>query len=155
MDIKTYLTEMGIPFRAFSHPPVYTCEEAKKYSKGIRGVHSKNLFLKDEKSRRFYLVIIPEHKKLDMKGLGAVVGDRLKFANESDLKGILNLDSGSVSPFGLIYDREHKVELLIDKEVWESEFVSFHPNVNTETLEIPREGFHKYVSSLKNRIRII
>ena len=155
MEVKEYLAKIGISFRTFKHPPVYTCEEAKKYNKSIRGVHSKNLFLKDEKSRRFYLVIIPEHKKLDMQGLGMVVGDRLKFANESDLKEILGLTSGAVSPFGLINDKECRIELLIDKDVWESEYVSFHPNVNTETLEIPREGFRKYVNSLKNRHRII
>lgn len=156
MDIKEYLSREGIKFRLFTHPPVYTtCGEAGKFYKGIRGVRSKNLFLKDEKSRRFYLAIIPEDRKLDLKALGASIGDRLKFGNERELKEILGLSPGSVSPFGLLNDREQRVELLIDKGVWESEFVSFHPNVNTETLEVPGEGFRKYVGLLRNRLRII
>ncbi|MEA3329946.1 MAG: YbaK/EbsC family protein [Nanoarchaeota archaeon] len=98
---------------------------------------------------------MPEDKPLDINQLGEKLGDKLKFANEENLKEILNLTPGSVSPFGLINDKEHKSIIVIDKEIWESDFVSFHPNVNTETLELSKNGFHKYVESLENEFKII
>jgi Ala-tRNA(Pro) deacylase len=155
MDVKEYLARNGIKFKSFLHPPVYTCEEAEQHNKGIRGIHSKNLFLKDKKSRRFYLVILPAHEKVDITRLEGITGDRLKFANENDLKEVLGLGTGAVSPFGLINDKESKGKLLIKKDVWDSDFVSFHPNVNIETLEIPGGDFHRFVKSLKNSFMII
>lgn len=101
------------------------------------------------------MLIIPENKKANMDDIGLLVNDKLKFANEVDLQEILHLTPGSVSPFGLINDKEHKVEVLIDKEIWESEYVSFHPNINTETLELSKEDFHKYVAALGNKYRIL
>lgn len=157
MDIKSYLKEKGIEFKSFEHPPVFTCEEAEKqriYAE-IRGIHSKNLFLKERKSRRFYLVILPADKRLEIRELEAVLGDKLKFANENDLKEILDLTQGSVSPFGLINDKGHKAVVVIDKKVWYSDFVSFHPNVNTETLELSGRDFQKYIKSLSNKLKII
>ena len=90
-----------------------------------------------------------------MDKLGAIAGDKLKFANEGDLKELLGLTSGAVSPFGLINDKERKVDLLIDKAIWESDYVSFHPNVNTESLELKKEDFHKYIKSIGNKYLII
>jgi Ala-tRNA(Pro) deacylase len=157
MEIKKYLQSLEINFKEFKHKPVFTCEEAEKegiYEK-IKGVHSKNLFLKERKSRRFYLAIMPENKPFDISKLGEELGDKLKFANEDNLKEILGLKPGSVSPFGLINDEGHKSEVIIDREVWDAETVSFHPNINTETLELSGRDFQKYIKSLKNQLKII
>ena len=90
-----------------------------------------------------------------MKELDNMLNDKVKFANEEDLKNILNLTAGAVSPFGLINDEKKIVKIIIDKEVWNSDFVSFHPNINTETFELTKEDFHKYIKSLKNELKII
>lgn len=155
MDIKDYLQNLGINFRTISHPAVFTVEQAEKTRIDVKGPHAKNLFLKDRKSRRFYLAILPGNKRADMKDLGMKVTGELKFASEQDLKEILGLTPGSVSPFGLINDKEHNVHVLIDKEVWDADFVSFHPNINTETLELTGVDFHRYIESLKNKTTII
>ncbi len=155
MKIKKYLQENQIKFKSFKHPAVYTCEEAEKYNKDIKGIHSKNLFLKNKKSTRFYLVIVPAKKKTDLKELSKITEDKLTFANEKDLKEKLKLSTGAVSPFGLINDENGEINLLIDKEVWNSNYVSFHPNINTETLELSKQNFHKYVNSLKNKLSIL
>jgi len=157
MEIKKYLKEKRINFKEFSHNPVYTVEDTKKegiYEK-IKGIHSKNLFLKERKSRRFYLVVMQENKPLNIKELEEKLKYKLKFANPENLKEILGLTPGSVSPFGLINDKINKTILLIDKDVWNADFVSFHPNINTETLQLSKENFHKYVNSLKNEMKII
>tara|TARA_Y100000034_G_scaffold134009_1_gene201276 strand:- start:1595 stop:2068 length:474 start_codon:yes stop_codon:yes gene_type:complete len=157
MEIKEYLKLNGIIFKEFSHAPVFTVEEAKdqRVYEDIRGIHSKNLFVKDRKSRRFYLIVMPENEKLDVGEMGEKLGDKIKFANEEDLRNLLGLTPGSVSPFGLINDKDHKVKIVIDKEIWDSDFVSFHPNVNTETLELSGMDFHKYIESLDNDMELI
>ncbi|MBI2629412.1 aminoacyl-tRNA deacylase [Candidatus Pacearchaeota archaeon] len=154
-DIKEYLKKHKIEYKVFNHPHVYTVEEASKYNKEIRGIHCKNLFIKEKKSRNYYLVILPAEEKLDLGKFEALFNQKLKFANEDDLKDILGLTTGAVSPFGLINDQEYKTELIINKKVWESDFVSFHPNINTETLELSKDNFHKYVNSLKNKLVIV
>lgn len=154
MEIKEYLKKLNINFIVHKHPPVYTTEQAEKYHKEIKGIHSKNLFLKDRKSKKFYLLIIPTAKKLEIKQFENLVNEKLKFANEIDLKEILNLTPGAVSPFGLINDKDNKVIIVIDKEVWNSDYVSFHPNINTETLELTNQDFHKYIKSLKKKLII-
>lgn len=153
--IKDYLKNLNIEFKTFKHPAVFTVEEADKHMKDVKGIHSKNLFLKGRKSEYFYLVILSANKSLNIKEIEEITQKKIKFANENNLKHFLGLTKGSVSPFGLINDKNHEVKVLIDKEVWDSEFVSFHPNINTETLELIGRGFQKYVNSLKNEVRII
>lgn len=156
MEIKKYLKNLQITYKEFQHAPVFTVAEAKEQDiyKNIKGIHSKNLFIKDKKSENFYLVIMDESKKLDMENLGKILGEKIKFANEDDLK-VLGVAAGSVSPFGLINDSEHTVKLIIDNEIWNADFVSFHPNINTETLELSGKDFRKYVQSLKNKYEIL
>jgi len=155
MDVKNYLKKLNISFKEFNHPSVYTCEEAEEYNKNIRGIHSKNLFIKDRKSKKFYLVILPADKQLKLEDLEKILGVKLKFANKEDLKKTLNLESGAVSPFGLINDNLAQVQLILDKDISTSDYVSFHPNINTQTFEISKEDFNKYLNSLKNEVKII
>ena len=156
MEIKSYLKDLGINFKVFTHPAVFTVEEAMEHFKPIQGVHSKSLFIKDRKSRRFYLVLLPFKKRADLKKLAQNLNDRqLKFASEDNLKEILDLLPGCVSPAGLINDQEHKVKVVIEEEVWNSEFASFHSDRNVETVELKKEDFHKYIDSLENEKIII
>ena len=155
LEIKQYLKQQDIPFKTFEHPAVYTCEEAKQYTQGMKGIAGKNLFLKNKKSTKFYLVILPPEKRLDMNRLGEHLGEKVKFANEDDLLRLLQLTAGAVSPFGLIYDKTHEVEVVIDKEVYASAFVCLHPNINTETLELSREGFRKFLQSLSITVKVL
>ena len=151
MEIKEYLKDIGVEFKIHKHPPVYTCEEMEKYVEDINGIHSKNLFIKNRKSKNYYLVILPAKDNFDFKRFEILLSDKLKFSNENDLKKFLGVSSGAVSPFGLINDENHKIEILIDKEVWNSDFVSFHPNINTETIELRGKDFQRYIKSLKNK----
>jgi len=157
MDVKEFLKNNNINFKTFTHPPVFTCQEADKHLiySNIKGIHSKNLFLKERNSKRFYLVLIPANKKLDLNAIERITGDKIKFANEEELKSILGLTKGSVSPFGLINDINQITNVLIEKEIWNSEYVSFHPNINTETLELKGLDFQKYLSTVTKKIVLI
>ncbi|MBI2630490.1 prolyl-tRNA synthetase associated domain-containing protein [Candidatus Pacearchaeota archaeon] len=154
-EVQNYLSSLEISFQLFEHPPVYTCEEADKYCKDVRGIKCKNLFLKGAKTGSFYLAIISADKKLDLKKISKLVKDNLEFAQDSDLTSVLNLSSGAVSPFGLLNDKEQSVIVLISEEVWNSDYVGFHPNINTQTLELSSSGFHKFLASLGNKFYLI
>ena len=154
-EIKQYLKDLNIEYKTFSHQPLYTCEQAEACNKEIKGIHSKNLFLKSKKSVNCYLIIIPANEKLNIKEFESLLSKKLTFSNEQELKSILNLTTGAVSPFGLINDKDNKTTLIIKKQIWNSDFVSFHPNINTETLEIKGEDFQKYIKSLNNKLLII
>ncbi|MBU2562281.1 MAG: prolyl-tRNA synthetase associated domain-containing protein [Nanoarchaeota archaeon] len=154
-EIKKYLQERGINFKVIKHPAIYTCEQAERLVKNLAKIHSKNLFLRDKKTRKYYLVILPFDERLNIKEFEKRLNTKLSFAKPEQLKEVLGLTPGAVSPFGLINDKKNLVEVLIRKKIFDSAVVGFHPNINTETLEITKEDFHKYLNLLKNKITII
>ncbi len=155
MDVKKYLKKNSIEFKIHRHEPLFTCEQAKKIINKIGDIHAKNLFLKNKKSKdKFYMIILPMDKNLDIKKFEKKLNTKLSFAKPEELKEILGLTPGSVSPFGLINDKNLQTKLLIDKKIFTSESIGFHPNINTETLELTKENFHKYLNTLKNKIEV-
>jgi Ala-tRNA(Pro) deacylase len=150
------LDELGISYSRHEHPPVYTVEEAKKQWIEIIGAHCKNLFLRNKKGNRHYLVILEASKAADLKSLNKLLGeDRLSFASEKRLMKYLGLETGAVSPFGLINDRENHVKVVIDDDLKKAEAVNFHPNVNTATVGISFPDFEKFLSWCENSIRYL
>ena len=109
------------------------------------------MFLKSKKTDNYYLAIIPAKDRLNLKELELRLNDKIGFASESELKNILDLTPGAVSPFSLINDKENQVTLVISKQVLDSDIVSFHPNINTETLELKQKDFQSYLDSIKNK----
>lgn len=155
--IKQYLKDHNIDFTTYEHEPVFTCEQAEN-SQGyneIKGTHAKNLFIKDRRAKNFYLIILPFSKQFSIKEFEQSLNQKLKFANEKELLEILDITPGAVSILGLINDTENKVKVFIDKSVYESDFVSFHPCINTETLGFSKANFQKYLDSIKNKIEVI
>lgn len=154
-DLEQYLQSKQIEYVLHEHPPVYTCDEVEEHLGELPSLACKNLFLRDQKKKRFILLILPSTKSVDLKEFGKSVGDKLSFGNAELLKEKLNLEGGAVSPFGLINDTANEVEVFIDKEVYEADLVRFHPNRNTASIEITREMFHRYLSTLYNEIKTI
>jgi Ala-tRNA(Pro) deacylase len=150
------LRSLGIPFSVKEHPPVFTVEEAEKHWEGITGAHCKNLFIRNKKGNRHYLLVIRSRKIADLKAITGILGeDRLSFASPERLTKYLGLEQGSVSPFGLINDREKEVEVVIDKDLADEERVNFHPNENTATLGLSYQDFEKFLAWCGNRVRHI
>ncbi|MFA5250944.1 MAG: YbaK/EbsC family protein, partial [Parachlamydiales bacterium] len=137
-------------------PAVRNCEEAIQYCSHIPGLPSKNLFLHDPKSNRFFLIVLPAYKRLDLKKLAkTVAASRLVFASPQKLEEILKLKPGAVSLFGLLNDPELTTELYIDLEVYNAETVSFHPNLNTKTLGLSKPMLEKFLKTIKHKTAII
>ncbi len=99
----------------------------------------KNLFLRDSKGKRHFLVTCEESKKVDLKALGRQLGGgNLSFASEDRLEKYLGLKQGSVSPFGLMNDTDHAVEFFIDKDLSRCKSLGIHPLENTATVFLSR-----------------
>src|SRR5437899_11795447 len=111
------LAELGIDYTRHEHPPVATVEEAEEHWAGIDATHCKNLFLRNQKGNRHYLVVLVATKKADLKKVAEQIGDgKLSFASPERLMSHLGVTPGSVSPFGLIHDREHAVRVVLDRD---------------------------------------
>ena len=133
-----YLTALGIPFTRHEHPPAATVEEAEPHWADIDATHCKNLFLRNQKGSRHYLVIIRHSKRADLRAIADQIGDgKLSFGSAGAAEDASGVTPGSVSPFGLIHDGTHQVRVIIDGDLKSAERVSFHPNINTVTLRFP------------------
>ena len=141
------LSELGLAWERHEHPPVFTVEQAELHWTDLRGLHLKNLFLRNDRGRHHYLVILEASKKVNLRALAKLLGeDRFSFASAERLKKYLGVDPGSVSAFNLINDREHAVTVVVDEDLQGADWVSFHPNVNTSTLTLSWSDFAKFLA---------
>jgi len=145
------LKELGIEYEAHEHPAVPTIEEALEQWKDIDAMHFKNLFFRNHKGNKHYMVIFEHSQKLAIRDLEQRLKQgKLSFASEKRMLKYLDTVGGSISPFGLINDKENHTTLFIDKNMEKAERVSFHPNDNTMTLVISVDDFMKYLDWVGN-----
>jgi len=132
--VLTLLRDRKIQFDIVEHDPVYTIDEMLRLNLPHAEAVAKNLFLRDDKKRNYYLLVVREEKKVDLKALKEKIVTRpLSFASEGDLNQLLGLTKGSVTPFGILNDEDRRVKVLIDQSFWES-LIGVHPNENTATV---------------------
>ena len=150
------LTELGIAFTRHEHPPVATVEEASAHWSDIDALHCKNLFLRNQKGTRHYLVIIVATKKADLRAVAAQIGDgKLSFASPERMMAHLGVTPGSVSPFGLINDREHAVRVALDRDFQSADRLAFHPNINTATITLSAADFARFLEACGNPVQFV
>jgi len=155
-EVYEVLKGLSIEFEEFKHPPVFTVEQAEEHWEDIEATHCKNLFFRDKKGRRHFLVILRHDRKLDIKELESRIGaGRISFASEQRLNDQLGLTPGSVSPFGLINNSDNSVEVFIDDELKTADRVGFHPNDNSITITISAEDFGRYLEWTGNPFQFI
>jgi Ala-tRNA(Pro) deacylase len=146
-EVYALLNERGIEYEAIEHEAVYNMEEADALELPHREAGTKNLFIRDDKKRNYYVVSIPEHDRLDLKGLREKLGSRpLKFAQDNELMDLMGLIPGQVTPFGTLNDTEHKVKVLIS-DYFKGGLMDAHPNDNTATIILKADDV---VEVLKN-----
>ena len=150
-ELYSLLDSLMIPYEYHEHPPVATVEEAMKYWSGIDSGHCKNIFLRNHKGDRHYLVIAHHATTLVIKDLETKLKQgKLSFASDRRMMQYLGVTRGSVSPFGLINDNGHHVHLFIDRTLMDYDRLSFHPNTNTASIIIPRKGLFTFLSHTGN-----
>ncbi len=143
-------------YERFDHPAVYTVSEAKKLSPEMDGASTKNLFLRDKKGIRHFLVVVPQDKQVDLKELSSILeASRLSFASPDRLKKYLGIEPGSVSILALLNDPEKTVEVFVDNELWNAEIILCHPLVNTSTLAITRDGIKQFLEKTGHNLMLV
>lgn len=158
-----YLKEHGIPFTYYHHPEGKTIEQAMQWWHDDGSVHCKNVFMRNHKGNQHYLISfdcrqnlaihdLEQRLKQQEQAAGRPSPGKLSFASPERMLKYLGLEPGSVSPFGLINDKEHHVILFLDKNLKRADTLSFHPNDCRSTVVIERAAFEKYLQETGNTI---
>ena len=156
MDITTFLAHHGIAAQRFEHPPVMTVEESERLVPRLPGAKTKNLFLRDKKGARHFLVTVPHDSAVDLNALGVQLGTgRLGFASGERLMKHLGVTPGSVSLLALVNDTAQAVEFVIDRRLWNVDAVHAHPLVNDATMVIPHAELERFLAATGHSVRII
>ncbi len=154
-----FLDEQKIEYRCFEHEPVFRVgEPLQHHGKDIEisGAHTKNLFLQDQKSKRFFLVSVAEEIRVDLKQLAKDLGvNKFSFGKAEDLFRLLAVEPGSVTPFGLLFDQVHEVDFVVDQNLMRAVSVCFHPLKNDKTLQLTPQAFEAFIVSLGRKIQAI
>lgn len=148
------LERLGIPFETFEHPPVFNSEDVEKYWRDIPATPVKNLFLRNKKGNREYLVILGVDKRADLRQLVKIIGDdRFSFGSPERLLQTLGVTPGSVSPFGLLHEGSRRVLVMIDKDLRQADRLIFHPNDNTASVTISFSDLERFLVERGNVVR--
>lgn len=151
-EVIEFLDKSGVKYEITEHAPVFTIEEMLAANLPYPEAVAKNLFVRDDKKRNYYLITVKEERVINLKEFQAQFGTRkLSFASENDLMDILKLIKGSVTPFGLLNDEERKVKFFIDKN-YAGQIMGIHPNENTATLWIGYEDVIRIVKEHGNEV---
>ena len=155
-EIYSILDELSISFKYFEHPPVETVEQLDVYAKEWNTTRCKNLFFRNHKGNRHYLVILRHDRNLKIKELEALLKQgKITFASDWRLEKYLGQKRGGVSPFGLINDAENHVYVFIDETLKEATHLTFHPNTNEASLKISSADFLKFMEWTVNGFEFI
>lgn len=152
-EAYSLLKELGIAYERLDHRPITSVQNLDFT---LPGQQVKNLVLKNKKSRQFYLVILHDEKQANLASLAASLGEnRLSFANDEQLEDLLHVPPGTVTPFGLLFDRDKKIQVVVDEEVDQTATVGFHPFINSTTLNITYRDFERLLAFLDHSIRVV
>lgn len=148
-ELLSLLDKHDVTYQTFTHPAVSTCEEADQYLKDRTFVKCKNLFIKTRDKKSYFLIMLPENKKIDCKKAEKeLFTSSLTIANEDELMNKLKVKRGLVSPFSLLNDQTNTIPLVIDQEAMEeNNFVGVHPNDNTKTISLQWIDLARILSS--------
>ena len=152
-EIRVYdfLDDLEIEYFRLDHAPAFGSEEklCREIEDSLGARICKNLFLANRQRTKFYMLMIPEYKVFRSSDISKQAGSsRLHFAESEYMEELIDCSSGSASVMGLMNDTEHRVQLLVDEDVINSEYVGCHPCINTSSLRI-RSGdiFEKFVKA--------
>ena len=153
-EVRTYdfLDKLNIEYERIDHEAAMTMDVCAEIDEALGAMICKNLFLCNRQETTFYLLMIPGDKKFKTKDLsGEIHSSRLSFAKETYMEELLDITPGSVSVLGLMNDREHRVRLLVDRDVLEGDYIGCHPCINTSSLRIrQKDMWEKIVPALEH-----
>lgn len=155
-ELCQFLARHEIEFQRCDHPPVFTCAEAEALVPAMPGAKSKNLFLCDDKGRRHLLVVVPAHKRVDLKTLSqALEIKKLRFASPKRLERHLQLTPGAVTLLAVVNDPDHAVTVVVDAEIWTGDALLCHPLVNTSTLSLSMDAIRRLLAVTGHKATVV
>ena len=155
-ELAGFLEAHGIQAQRIEHPPVFTVEESERLVPPLPGTKTKNLFLRDKKGTRHFLVSVPHDLAVDLDALAkSLETGRLGFASPERLLKHLGVTPGSVSLLALVNDTAHAVELVLDRRIFEAVAVHAHPLVNDATMLIARSDLQRFLAATGHAPRVI
>ena len=148
LDIREY------DYDFHEHNALFTVEESNKHRGEIKGLHSKNLFLKNKKNK-FYLFSCEEFTKINLKTISKSLSlGNISFAQKEYLLGLLGISPGAVTPFALLNNTENNIDLYLEDKMHESEYINFHPLTNKATVTIKSKDFIEFMIENNKKIHI-
>ena len=157
-DPKLYelLKQLNIEFDYYEHPPVPTVEEAKKYWADVEATHCKNLFFRNHKGNKHYLVVLEHTQQMNIRSIEQLLKQgKLSFASPERLMKYLGVQPGSVTPLALMNDIENHVKLFLDANLKGSERISFHPCINTASIVLSYNDFIRFIEHVGNEYEFL
>jgi len=151
------LDSLSIPYDRIDHAPAFTMEACAEIDAVFGTKMCKNLFLRNSNGSAFYLLLMPGDKPFKTKELSAqIMSTRLSFADEIHMADYLGLTPGSVSVMGLANDRENRVQLLIDRDVYEEEYFCCHPCINTSSIRVrTNDVMEQFLPAIHHTARLV
>ncbi len=149
-----YLTTYGVDFEVTEHPAVFNMAEVAEIPLPHPEADAKNLFVRDDKKLHYYIITVQGDKRVDLKKFRKQHGLRnLSFASAEDLRSILDLIPGAVTPLGILNDQGRRVELYLDAAF--SELIGVHPNDNTATVWMKTVDLIRIITEHGNKVRVV
>ncbi len=144
------LDQLNIDYQRIDHEEANTMEICLEIEKTLKSTICKNLFLVNSNKRQYYLLMLKENKKFKTKMISKQINSsRLSFGSDEKMLEYLDITPGSVSLLGLMNDHDFKVQLLMDKDLLQDEYLGCHPCINTSSLRIKmKDVFEKIIPSL-------
>ena len=156
MTLDEFLAVHDLAFERYEHPAVMTVAESELLAPQMPGAKTKNLFLRDKKGSKYFLVTIPAALSVNLKQLGDVLGaGRLSFASADRLLTNLGVTPGSVTLLALVNDIAHNVHFVIDQALWDASAVQAHPLINTATMVVPHADLVRFLAATGHAPQII
>lgn len=156
-EIYEYLKKRNIWYEITEHKAVYNMEELSEVELPYPEADAKNLFVRDDKKRNYYLITVQGSKRVNLKEFRRVNGTRpLSFASEEELKEYMNLLPGAVTPLGLLNDETHSIHFFLDKAFLEGPgLVGVHPNDNTATIWLKTVDLLQIIEEQGNPVHLV
>ena len=156
-EIYDFIKNKNIWYEITEHKAVFNMDELSKIEIPYPEYDAKNLFVRDDKKRSYYLITVKGNKRVDLKEFRNNNNTRpLSFASEQDLMSIMNLIAGSVTPLGLLNDNELKVKFYLDKDFLnDKQIIGVHPNDNTATLWLKVTDLIAIIQEHGNQVNIV
>jgi len=156
-ELYNYLDTLNISYEITEHEAAYNMSDMAEISLPYPEYDAKNLFIRDDKKQKYYLLTVCGNKKVDLKSFRKNNNTRpLSFASENDLMNILQLSPGSVTPLGLLNDKERITHLFLDSDFFKRKaMIGVHPNDNTATIWLKTEDLKKVIKKHGNLITIV